>query len=190
VDARRLFDAGLYNPDTKSLDVQRWLNAEAYLGDHDHDHDHDHGHEHHQHHDVNRHDATIHSVCLTFDEPLEDEAFDFWLHTLMMLKGPDVLRVKGIVNIRGIDKPVVLHGVQQIFHPPVLLDEWPSDDRRTRMVFITRNLDEATLRDTLQIMTQAVENYQLHGPQGSPFNGPSPLLRPGDPGFDLVGLPL
>ncbi len=192
VDAAKLFDAGLYNPQTKSLDVQRWLNAEAYEGDHDHDHaHHSHAHHHHDHHhDVNRHDASIHSVCLTIDEPLEDDAFDFWLHTLMMLKGPDILRIKGIVNIKSIGKPVVLHGVQQIFHPPLVLDEWPSDDRRTRMVFITRNVDEATLRDTLQIMTQAVENYQLSGPQGSPFNGPSPLLKPGDPGFDLAGLNL
>ncbi len=196
VDAARLFDAGLYNPETKSLDVQRWLNAEAYEGDHGHGHHHghdhhDHAHHHHDHHhDVNRHDASIHSVCLTIDEPLEDDAFDFWLHTLMMLKGPDILRIKGIVHIRSIGRPVVLHGVQQIFHPPLVLDEWPSDDRRTRMVFITRNVDEATLRDTLQIMTQAVENYQLSGPQGSPFNGPSPLLKPGDPGFDLAGLNL
>lgn len=200
VDAARLFDAGLYNPKTKSLDVQRWLNAEAYEGDHghghhhghDHSHDHhDHGHHHHDHHhDINRHDVSIHSVCLTLEDPLEDDAFDLWLHTLMMLKGPDILRIKGIVHIRSIGRPVVLHGVQQIFHPPLVLDEWPSDDRRTRMVFITRNVDEATLRDTLQIMTQAVENYQLHGPQGSPFNGPSPLLKPGDPGFDLAGLNL
>jgi G3E family GTPase len=172
--------------------VQRWLNAEAYESDHDHGH-HDHGHDHdhdHHHHDINRHDASIHAVCLSFDEPLDAEAFDFWLHTLMMLKGPDVLRVKGIVNIAGFDKPMVLHGVQQIFHPPVMLDAWPSEDRRTRMVFITRGLDEATLRDTLQIMTQSVQNYQLNGPEGSPFNGPSALLLPGDPGFDLVDLRL
>jgi G3E family GTPase len=192
VEASQLFDAGLYNPQTKSLDVQRWLNAEAYESDHDHGH-HDHGHDHdhdHHHHDINRHDASIHAVCLSFDEPLDAEAFDFWLHTLMMLKGPDVLRVKGIVNIAGFDKPMVLHGVQQIFHPPVMLDAWPSEDRRTRMVFITRGLDEATLRDTLQIMTQSVQNYQLNGPEGSPFNGPSALLLPGDPGFDLVDLRL
>lgn len=192
VEASQLFDAGLYNPETKSVDVQRWLNAEAYESGHDHDHDHHHGHDHdhHHHHDINRHDASIHAVCLSFDEPLDAEAFDFWLHTLMMLKGPDVLRIKGIVNIAGLDKPMVLHGVQQIFHPPVMLDAWPSEDRRTRMVFITRGLDEATLRDTLTIMTQSVQNYQLNGPAGSPFNGPSPLLLPGDPGFDLVDLRL
>jgi G3E family GTPase len=194
VEASQLFEVGLYNPQTKSVDVQRWLNAEAYESDHDHgDHHHGHGHDHehaHHHHDINRHDASIHAVCLSFDEPLDAEAFDFWLHTLMMLKGSDVLRIKGIVNISGFDKPMVLHGVQQIFHPPVMLDAWPSEDRRTRMVFITRGLDEATLRDTLTIMTQSVQNYRLDGPEGSPFNGPNPLLLPGDPGFDLVDLHL
>lgn len=189
VDPARLFDAGLYNPATKSVDVQRWLNAEAYITPHDHhnhhgDHNHDHHHDHH--HDINRHDADIQALCLTFDEPLDAEAFDFWLHTLMMLKGPDVLRIKGIVNIAGIDKPMVLHGVQQIFHPPVMLDAWPSADRRTRMVFITRGVDEATLRDTLAIMTQSLKTYQLAGPQGSSLGGGSTLLLPGDPGFDLV----
>ncbi len=179
VDPAALLDAGLYNPDTKSLDVQRWLKAEAYEHAHEHDHQHHH-HPHDRHHDINRHDASIHAVCLTFDEPLEAEAFDFWLHTLMMLKGPDVLRIKGIVNIRGLDRPMVLHGVQQIFHPPVMLDQWPSDDRRTRLVFITRNLDEATLRDTLAIMTKAVGNYQMHGPQGSAFEGPADLRQPAD----------
>lgn len=189
VDPARLFDAGLYNPQTKSVDVQRWLNAEAYEGDHDHGHhhdghDHDHDHDHHHDHDINRHDAQIHALCLTFDEPLDAEAFDFWLHTLMMLKGPDVLRIKGIVNIAGLDRPMVLHGVQQIFHPPIMLDSWPSEDRRTRMVFITRGVDEATLRDTLAFMTQSLKTYELVGPQGSAFNGTSPLLLPGDPGFD------
>lgn len=181
VEPGRLFDAGLYNPATKSIDVQRWLNAEAYKGGHSHDHHHDHGHAHHHHHDINRHDASIHAVCLAFDEPLDAEAFDFWLHTLMMLKGPDVLRIKGIVNIAGMDKPMVLHGVQQIFHPPVMLDAWPSEDHRTRMVFITRGLDEATLRDTLALMTQSVQNYQLSGPQGLSLGAaahPGPISGP------------
>ena len=188
VEPARLLDVGLWNPETRSYDVQRWLNAEAYAQGHDHHHHHDHDHDHH--HDINRHDDRIHAVCLTFDEPLDAEAFDFWLHTLMMLKGPDVLRIKGIVNIAELDKPMVLHGVQQIFHPPVMLDAWPSEDRRTRMVFITRGVDEAMLRDTLAIMTQSVKDYRLSGPKGtvscSGQGSGSSLLLPGDPGFDLV----
>lgn len=182
VDPAQLLDVGLWNPETKSYDVQRWLNAEAYAQGHDHHHHHDHGH----HHDINRHDDRIHAMCLTFDEPLDAEAFDFWLHTLMMLKGPDVLRIKGIVNIADLDKPMVLHGVQQIFHPPVMLDAWPSEDRRTRMVFITRGVDEAMLRDTLAMMTQSVKDYRLSGPKGAMPRSETSLLLPGDPGFDLA----
>ena len=63
---------------------------------------------------------------------------------LTTLRGPDLLRVKGIVNVAG--KPVVVQGVQHIFHPPLHLDQWPSEDRDTRMVFISRKLDEAMIR--------------------------------------------
>ena len=63
-----------------------------------------------------------------------------WLAALASLKGPDLLRVKGIVNVAGRAGPVVIHGVQHVFHPPVELARWPDDDRRTRIVFITRNI--------------------------------------------------
>jgi len=162
VDPALLFDAGLYNPATKSNDVQRWLAAEAYES-HDHDHGHDHGHDHDHHHDVNRHDTRIQATCLTFDTPLRPEAFERWLDVLMMFKGPDILRIKGIVNLEGEAKPVVIHGVQHIFHPPVLLDEWPSDDRRTRLVFITRNISAEDLRGTLALMTIGLDQFGLEG---------------------------
>src|SRR3546814_2932690 len=121
VQPARLFDAGLYNPATNSVDVQRWLNAEAFEPQahdhrrhHGHDHGHDHAHGHHHHddhrHDVNRHDDRIRAVCLTFEKPLKDTAFDRWISILTTFKGLDVLRIKGIVNIEGLDKPLVIHG--------------------------------------------------------------------------------
>ena len=68
VDPASLFDAGLYDPKTKSLDVQNWLKAEAHAESHDHEHGTaGHGHT-HQHNDVNRHDAHIKALCLTIDE--------------------------------------------------------------------------------------------------------------------------
>jgi G3E family GTPase len=154
VDPARILNAGLYNPETKSLDVQRWLKAEAYAdapsaGHHDHDHGHGHGHG----HDINRHDDHIKAVCLTVDQPIRASAFDTWLGLLLAMKGPDILRVKGIVNIAGFDGPLVIHGVQHVFHPPLQMKKWPSADRRTRIVFITRDVDEATLRDTLKMFT-------------------------------------
>ncbi|MBM3505833.1 MAG: GTP-binding protein [Alphaproteobacteria bacterium] len=155
VDPAVLFDAGLYDPKTKTLDVQRWLKAEAYAEPHDHGHGTaGHGHT-HQHNDVNRHDAHIKAVCLTIDEPIHGDALDLWLEALLLLRGADFLRTKGIINVEGLKGPVVIHGVQHIFHPAVMQKEWPSEDRRSRIVFITRDIDESVLRDTLRMFNPA-----------------------------------
>ena len=155
VDPTLLFDAGLYNPKTKSLDVQNWLKAEAYAEPHDHEH----GTAGHGHtcelNDVNRHDAHIKAVCLTIHEPIHCDALDHWLEALLLLRGADLLRTKGIINVVDLDGPVVIHGVQHIFHPAVMLKEWPSEDRRSRIVFITRDIDESVLRDTLRMFNIA-----------------------------------
>lgn len=155
VDPALLFDVGLWDPASKSEDVRRWLADEAHHAGHHHHH--------HHHHDVNRHDDGIRATCLTFDAPLDPLAFDRWLGLLTMFKGADLLRVKGIVHLAGHDAPVIVHGVQHVFHPPVELDCWPSDDRRTRMVFITRGIDPEELRGTLALMTMGVSGVDLHG---------------------------
>ncbi len=57
--------------------------------------------------------------------------------------GPRLLRVKGIVALSDDpDSPVVIHGVQHVFHPPHRLAAWPDADRRTRIVFIVKDLEE------------------------------------------------
>lgn len=67
------------------------------------------------------------------------------------MHGPNLLRVKGIVKIaERPDKPLVLHAVQHILHPFATLDRWPDGDTRTRLVFITRDLPEATVNDLFQ----------------------------------------
>jgi len=150
--AERLLGRGLYNPEGKIGDVARWLGAEAFedAHDHGHGHEHEHGHEHghgHGHHDVNRHDARIRAFCLTSDRPISAPSFDLFLDLLRSAHGPNLLRVKGIVAVKEEpDHPVVIHGVQHVFHPPVVLDAWPDDDRRTRIVFILRDLDESFVR--------------------------------------------
>jgi G3E family GTPase len=156
-----LFDAGLYNPATKSLDVQRWLRAEAYGSEAGHGHDHGHAHDDHDHdacdhdhghcaHDVNRHDDAIGSFCLVLDGQLPWDRLIAFFETLARLRGPDILRIKGLLNIEGSDRPVVLHGVQHLFHPPVQLEEWPSDDRRSKIVFITRDIGQAEVETLLK----------------------------------------
>ncbi|PZU12332.1 MAG: GTP-binding protein [Sphingobium sp.] len=175
-----LFDAGLYDPATKTNDAQRWLQAEAYTDGHrGHGHDHHHhDHDHHHHHDPNRHDDHIHATCLTFDEPLDAEGFERWIDILTTFKGPDILRVKGILNLIGEPRPVVIHGVQHIFHPPVLLDAWPSEDRRTRLVFITRDISADELRDTLTLLTSGIKRYDLAGYVEDLLNDRAPGILP------------
>ena len=157
VDPALLFDAGLYDPKTKSPDVQAWLKSEAYNESHDHHHDHDSaGHNHHHHvHDVNRHDADIRALCLTIDEPIRSDALDAWLELLVNFQGANLLRIKGIINVAELEAPIVIHGVQHILHPPLQLKEWPGTDRRSRIVFITRGIEESVIRNSLRTFTEA-----------------------------------
>jgi G3E family GTPase len=139
-DPAGLFDIGLHNPATKSLDVQRWLNAEAVAHHH-----HDHGDE------LSRHDDSIRSFVFTLDHPIAAAALNRWLEMLVAFQGPDLLRVKGIVNVADRPGPLVIQGVQHIFHPPIELPGWPGDDRRTRIVFITRGLEESAISGVLKL---------------------------------------
>lgn len=163
VEPSRVLGAGLYEPQSKSLDAQAWLNAEAYEepGHRPDDHHVSHGH-HHHHHDVNRHDDRISAVAYTVDDPIPPEIFDLWLETLILLRGPNILRLKGIVNVEGVPAPFVLHGVQHIFHPPMPLHEWPSDDRRTRIVLIGRDLTDEFLRESFAFLGSASRSNHHH----------------------------
>ncbi len=100
------------------------------------------------------HDGSIRTQVLRFERPFSESAFTGALELLVALRGPDLLRVKGIVNVEG--RPVVVQGVQHIFHPPVALDRWPSEDTGTRLVFITRRLEAAVIRNLLDAVVAAV----------------------------------
>jgi len=167
VEPAALLNAGLYNPMTKSSDVQRWLKEEAYRDteghvyhrdgedghhhhghDHSHDHGHGHGHDHghgHHHHDVNRHDDHIRAFCLTFDEPFPWNKIAPALDMLVQTHGANLLRMKGILNVVEIDQPVVVHAVQHLFHPPAKLEDWPDGDRRSKLVIIARDMEQDAL---------------------------------------------
>jgi G3E family GTPase len=138
IDPEGLFGAGLVDPGKKAVDVARWLNEQAFAGSREPAHEHhDHAHHGHAHHS---HDAGITSFVLAFDEPLDWMAVSNWLAYLRSARGEDLLRVKGILNLRGEETPVVIHGVHHVFHPPIALREWPDADRRSRIVFITRGI--------------------------------------------------
>ncbi|MBU2328228.1 MAG: GTP-binding protein [Alphaproteobacteria bacterium] len=151
---------GLYDPSGKIADVDRWLKDEmaAAADHHHHDHHHDHGHHHHHAHDVNRHGASIRSYSILHDEPIDPMAINMFIDLLRSTHGEKLLRMKAIVALTDRpDKPLVLHGVQSIFHPPVRLPAWPDgSDRKTRLVLITKDLSESYVRDLFGAFTGKV----------------------------------
>lgn len=161
---------GLYDPATKIADVDRWLHDEMasdakehHHHDHGHDHhdDHHHGHEHHghghhhHHHDVNRHGDDIRSFSIIHERPIDPMAIEMFIDLLRSAHGEKLLRMKAIVALSDDpDRPLVLHGVQSVFHPPQRLPKWPDgSDRRTRMVLITQGLEEAFVSDLFAAFT-------------------------------------
>lgn len=158
VDPALLFDAGPFDPNGKTDKVRDWLAAESVEAHHHDDHHH-HAHDHDDHHahapaDPNRHDARITSFCLTWDTPLDWDTFHRWLAAVRGNWADRLLRVKGVLNVIGEDQPLVVHGVHHVFHPPTLLARWPDDDRRSRLVFITRDLARADVEASWQQMRE------------------------------------
>ena len=95
------------------------------------------------------HSDGIASFVIREKQPLEWPVFQRALDTLVSLRGPDLLRIKGLLNLKGAKGPVVFQAVQHLIHPPVELAEWPDKDRSSRLVFITRDVSEQQVRDLL-----------------------------------------
>jgi len=140
--------------DRGAFDLNRALALDPdFLGDshdhhHHHDHDHDHHHDHdHAHHDaIETHDEDISSLSLTSDVPLNPNKFSTWINDVLMSQGQNILRTKGIINLAGADKRYVFQAVHMVSEG-AYTGAWPaSDNRRSRLVFIGRDLDEAALR--------------------------------------------
>ncbi|BDA85144.1 ATP-binding protein [Aureimonas sp. SA4125] len=106
------------------------------------------GHTHHDH-DPNRHGDSIRALALTIAEPLDWTTFGIWLTMLLNRHGKSVLRVKAILNLVGETRPVAVHGVQHLVHPPVHMAQWPSVDRSSRLVFIVDGIEESAIRASL-----------------------------------------
>ena len=155
IDPSVILHSGLFDPARKIPDVKSWLDADAYqAAEQGHLHIH-HGHDQHTH-DPNRHDARIQAYCITLDKPVRWQGFGSWLEMLITTQGEKLLRLKGIVNLEGQDRPVAIHGVQHLLHPPTLLNAWPEGDpRTTRLVFITRDLPRAALEEGLRAFEAA-----------------------------------
>lgn len=141
IDPAVLLRGNVYDPRTKAAHVEHWLKAEA------------HGHAHPRANDVNRHDEHIRAYCLYHDRPIRRAGLMMWLDMLAGLRGANLLRVKGVLNVEG--DPVVIHAVQTVVHEPVTLAAWPSDDRRSRLVFIARDIGREEIERTFDAFDYA-----------------------------------
>jgi len=146
---------GLDPADTRA-DARAWLNAAAYEQDdtHDHgDHDHNHGHDHGDHDHHHLHDRDIASFCFIREQPIAREALRLLLDALQQNLGPNLLRVKGIVNVaEEPDRPAVIQGAQHLLHNLSWLERWPDADRRSKIVFITQGFDRAEVEDMIALL--------------------------------------
>jgi G3E family GTPase len=138
----------------EASDVRAWLNAAAYeqRDDHAHGHSHDY-HEHgaHDHHHL--HDRDIASFCFIREQPIPREALRLLLDALQQNLGPNLLRVKGLINVaEEPERPAVIQGAQHLLHNLTFLERWPDADRRSKIVFITQNFDRAEVEDMIALL--------------------------------------
>lgn len=157
--AARLFNTGLYDPATKSVDVRRWLAAEALEAarrprpgaGHAHGHEHAHGEGPLREF---RHDRDIRSFAIATGQAISPQGLEMFLDLLQSFHGKALLRMKALVKLTDDpERPVALHAVQHVTHPPYRLAAWPDGDRRTRLVFVTRGIERADLETLFSAFT-------------------------------------
>jgi G3E family GTPase len=149
-DLGAVLRSGAFDPGGQTADVRAWLNASAYeqQDDHAHDHDHDGAHDHHH-----LHDRDIASFCFIRDEPIPREALRLLLDALQQNLGPNLLRVKGLINVaEDPERPAVIQGAQHLLHNLTFLERWPDADRRSKIVFITQGFDRAEVEDMIALL--------------------------------------
>jgi G3E family GTPase len=129
-----------------------WLDLAAYKPQaHDDGHEgHDHSHAGHHHH---THDDGIESFAFIREEPTSRYALQLLLNALEQNLGPNLLRVKGLVNVaEEPERPAVIQGAQHLLHNLSWLERWPDSDRRTRIVFITQNIGRKTVEEMIGLL--------------------------------------
>lgn len=159
IAAADIIDIGFYDATSKSPDVAAWL-AEAKVSEQASLRRLSYGNHAPA---VPVHNSEVESFVITFDAPLAWGGVSTTLDTLLQGHGEQILRIKGLVNIQNEPGPRIVQCVQHTRYPSVRLPEWPDDpayaDRKSRLVFITRNLSEARLRDSLAHIKQLIQQY-------------------------------
>lgn len=169
-----LFDCGPWSADGRRPEVERWLGeaALAAAAEQSDGHGHDHAHDHDHRHGLaagdgkpaaGTHGTGIATFCVRREEPLSAAAAGLLLSLLTACRGAELLRVKGILAIReDPERPLVVHAVQHLVHEPIELDAWPSGDRSSRLVFVTRNLP----RQVVEELWDKVVTYEAAAASG------------------------
>jgi G3E family GTPase len=142
LDARSLLGVDAFDMASKSDEVAQWLQAthqRNYLSL---------GSTAAQGANANVHRDIV-AFALDLPEVVDWTVFSVWLSLLLHAHGAQILRVKGLLNVEGADAPVVVHGVQQLVHPPSHLERWPTDDHTSRLVFIVRGLEPQRIQESL-----------------------------------------
>jgi G3E family GTPase len=158
-DPRRLLTDDIYDRAGRFREAAHWSAQEA------------------EPHSAHEHATGIQSFVVSFDRPLDWTAFGVWASMLLHRHGTNVLRLKGLLNVAGVPTPVLINGVQHIVHPPSHLPQWPDADRRSRLIFIVRDLQRARIERSLAAFNRLVDPPSA--PAGLPDGeGCAQSLRP------------
>ncbi|MEM9097468.1 MAG: GTP-binding protein [Pseudomonadota bacterium] len=143
----KLFGLSAMHPKATSDEIADWLGEQPVQVDHAH--------------------HRIESASIKVSEPIKASTFNFWLDTLLTFKGPDILRMKGIVHVVGKKHPFVFHGVQHIFDAPIPLTSWSGDDTTSRIVLIARDTEKSDLEASLEILRSHMTEADIHSDDAS-----------------------
>jgi G3E family GTPase len=151
--AEHLFNTGLYDTATKSADVKGWLAIEGVERAEKAKH-----HHHQGEHDVSRHDEHIRSFAFRDARPISPQGLELFLELLTSYHGPNLLRMKGIIfTTDDPARPLAVHGVQHVLHPPVRMAGWPNGDVETKLVFIVKDIEKAAIEGLFRAFTDQIE---------------------------------
>jgi len=142
--AAKLFTMGLFDPATKNVNVQGWLNDESLR-------------HHHHHKDVSRHDAHIRSFAFSDERAISPQGLELFFELLASYHGANMLRMKGLIKTSDDPtRPLAVHGVQHVFHPPVRLKDWPDGRAETRLVFIVMEIEKSEIEGLFKALTDQI----------------------------------
>jgi G3E family GTPase len=150
IEPHRIVDAGLWNVRTRQIDIDGWLNTRVLAERAYRVRARPHGSR--PTSAPARHDPGVATFCFVRASPVRFETVTDAIERLIARCGDDLLRTKGVLNVEGSAGPVVVQGVQRVFYPPVHLAAWPSDDRRSKLVFITRNVARTAVEAELRAL--------------------------------------